>query len=46
MVDFLTAADGVTVVDSTELDFTQTVEAVLDVISAVAPTAQENPDGR
>ncbi len=46
VVDFLTAADGVTVVDSTELDFPQTVEAVLDVISAVAPTAQENPDGR
>ncbi|MFT4051921.1 MAG: (d)CMP kinase [Microbacterium sp.] len=31
VVDFLTAAEGVTVVDSTELDFAQTVDAVLDV---------------
>ncbi|EXJ52873.1 (d)CMP kinase [Microbacterium sp. MRS-1] len=46
VVDFLTAADGVTVVDSTELDFAQTVEAVLDVISATDPTPQENHDGR
>jgi hypothetical protein len=38
VVDFLTAADGVTVVDSTDLDFAQTVEAVLDVISATDPT--------
>lgn len=34
VVDFLTAADGVRVVDSTELDFEQTVEGVLDVIRA------------
>jgi len=33
VVDFLTAADGVTVVDSTDLDFPQTVAAVLDVIA-------------
>ncbi|CAN7249028.1 (d)CMP kinase [Microbacterium sp. LjRoot45] len=32
VVDFLTAAPGVTVVDSTELDFAQTVEAVLAVV--------------
>ncbi|MDJ1115083.1 (d)CMP kinase [Microbacterium dauci] len=32
VVDFLTAAPGVTVVDSTDLDFTQTIDAVLDVI--------------
>ncbi|QIG41349.1 (d)CMP kinase [Microbacterium sp. 4R-513] len=32
VVDFLTAAPGVTVVDSTDLDFDQTVEAVLDVV--------------
>ncbi|GAB2692621.1 cytidylate kinase [Microbacterium marinum] len=32
VVDFLTAAPGVTVVDSTDLDFAQTVDAVLDVI--------------
>ena len=32
VVDFLTAAPGVTVVDSSELDFNQTVDAVLGVI--------------
>lgn len=32
VVDFLNAAEGVEVVDSTELDFTQTIEAVLAVI--------------
>lgn len=34
VVDFLTAADGVTVVDSTHLDFAQTVDAVLNVVAA------------
>ncbi len=34
VVDFLTAAPGVDVVDSTELDFEQTVAAVLDVVAA------------
>ena len=32
VVDFLSAAEGVTVVDSTDLDFESTVDAVLDVI--------------
>jgi cytidylate kinase len=32
VVDFLTAAPGVTVVDSTELDFDQTVDVVLGVV--------------
>ncbi|WP_417562917.1 (d)CMP kinase [Microbacterium sp.] len=32
VVDFLNAADGVEVVDSTDLDFAQTVDAVLSVI--------------
>ncbi|MFE5671344.1 (d)CMP kinase [Agromyces sp. NPDC056523] len=32
VVDFMNAAEGVTTVDSTELDFDQTVRAVLDVI--------------
>lgn len=32
VVDFLTAAPGVTVVDSTDLDFDETVEAVLAVV--------------
>ena len=32
VVDFMTAAPGVVVVDSTDLDFEQTVDAVLDVV--------------
>ena len=32
VVDFLTAAPGVQVVDSTDLDFDQTVSAVIDVV--------------
>jgi cytidylate kinase len=35
VVDFLTAAPGVTVVDSTDLDFNQTVAAVLGVVREV-----------
>jgi cytidylate kinase len=38
VVDFLTAAPGVDVVDSSDLDFEQTVDAVLDVVRAVLPT--------
>lgn len=34
VVDFLTAAPGVTTVDSTRLDFEQTVQAVLDLVEA------------
>jgi len=34
VVDFMTAADGVTTVDSTELDFAATVDAVIAVIGA------------
>jgi cytidylate kinase len=34
VVDFLTAADGVTTLDSTDLDFEQTVTAVLDLVEA------------
>ncbi len=45
VVDFLTAADGVTVVDSTDLDFAQTVDAVLNVI-ATGIHRQERADGR
>ncbi|MEZ3160964.1 (d)CMP kinase [Microbacterium sp. BWT-B31] len=40
VVDFLSAAPGVTVVDSTDLDFAQTVEAVLDVVHAELAGAQ------
>lgn len=44
VVDFLTAAEGVTVVDSTDLDFAQTVDAVLDVIATMtdAPTGERS----
>ena len=34
VVDFMNAAEGVTVVDSTELDFGQTIDAVIAVIEA------------
>lgn len=34
VVDFLNAAEGVTLVDSTELDFGQTIDAVISVIRA------------
>ena len=37
VVDFLTAAPGVTVVDSTHLDFDQTVDAVIGVIRTNVP---------
>jgi cytidylate kinase len=43
VVDFLTAAPGVTVVDSTDLDFLQTVDAVLDVVrSAITEQTEES----
>ena len=37
VVDFLTAAPGVEVVDSTHLDFDQTVDAVIGVIRTNVP---------
>ncbi|MGI9825324.1 (d)CMP kinase [Agromyces sp. Marseille-Q5079] len=37
VVEFMTAADGVTTVDSTELDFDQTVDAVIAVIRNIQP---------
>ena len=36
VVDFMNAADGVTTVDSTELDFDQTVDAVIQVVQKAA----------
>lgn len=36
VIDFMNAADGVITLDSTTLDFTQTVSAVIDVIKAHA----------
>jgi len=37
VVDFLNAAEGVTTLDSTELDFEQTVLALLDIVHARTP---------
>jgi CMP/dCMP kinase len=34
VVDFMNAADGVTTVDSTELDFEQTVAAVVELVQS------------
>ncbi len=34
VVDFMNAADGVTTIDSTDLDFDQTVEAVVSLVQA------------
>lgn len=45
VVDFMTAADGVTTVDSTDLDFEQTVEAVIDVIRSANSTAARHSQG-
>ncbi|CAN5359897.1 hypothetical protein BH11ACT3_BH11ACT3_19480 [soil metagenome] len=38
VVDFLTAAPGVTTIDSTELDFDQTVKAVVDLVQSTIHT--------
>jgi CMP/dCMP kinase len=46
VVDFLTAAPGVQVVDSSDLDFEQTVEAVLDVVRTVVPPQTGTSHGR
>jgi len=35
VVDFMTAADGVTTIDSTDLDFDQTVEAVVSLVNSL-----------
>lgn len=42
VVDFMTAADGVTTVDSTHLDFEQTVDAVIDVITTSTMNTARN----
>lgn len=39
VVDFMNAAEGVTTVDSTDLDFDGTVAALIDVIRTAVPTA-------
>ncbi|ROP77389.1 cytidylate kinase [Frigoribacterium sp. PhB107] len=38
VVDFMTAAEGVSTVDSTHLDFDQTVQAVVELVRASTPT--------
>jgi cytidylate kinase len=43
VVDFLTAAPGVEVVDSTALDFDQTVDAVLGVIDKTLAASADGP---
>ena len=45
VVDFLNAAPGVTVVDSTHLDFTQTIDAVLAVIERAFDADKEPHHG-
>jgi cytidylate kinase len=42
VVDFMTAADGVTTVDSTHLDFEQTVDAVIEVITTSTMNTARN----
>ena len=42
VVDFLTASEGVTTVDSTELDFDQTVEAVVALVRTAAAKTSTN----
>jgi cytidylate kinase len=37
VVDFLNAADGVTTIDSTNLDFDQTVSAVVELVRGHTP---------
>jgi cytidylate kinase len=44
VVDFMTAAEGVSTVDSTELDFAQTVDAVIGVIRAKTQRASTERD--
>jgi cytidylate kinase len=39
VVEFQVAADGVVTVDSSHLDFEQTVQAVLDVVTSVVARA-------
>ncbi|BDZ37839.1 (d)CMP kinase [Microbacterium suwonense] len=46
VVDFLNAAPGVDVVDSTELDFSQTIDAVLAVIERRRDADKERHHGR
>lgn len=42
VVDFLTAAPGVTTIDSTDLDFDQTVQAVVDLVHETTSHRQDN----
>ena len=43
VVEFQVAADGVLTVDSSDLDFEQTIQAVLDVVAQVAGVREAAP---
>jgi cytidylate kinase len=43
VVDFMNAADGVTTVDSSDLDFDQTVSAVVSLVHAAQTSAESTP---
>ncbi len=43
VVDFMTAAEGVTTLDSTHLDFDQTVHAVVELVHASAAASTNTP---
>lgn len=43
VVDFMNAADGVTTIDSTELDFEQTVQAVVELVKTVVEPVETTP---
>ena len=43
VVEFQVAADGVVTVDSSDLDFEQTIQAVLDVVAQVAGVREAAP---
>jgi CMP/dCMP kinase len=42
VVDFMNAADGVRTIDSTDLDFDQTVQAVVSLVRSADPRGTEN----
>jgi cytidylate kinase len=44
VVDFMNAADGVTTLDSTDLDFDQTVQAVVDLVRSTGNAGTDRTD--
>ena len=43
VVDFMNAADGVITVDSSDLDFDQTVSAIVSLVRAAQTSAESTP---